>query len=50
MPIDLIHNAIEEAKEKLAREKVNPADMKSKARVLKSVIKDLSVEGNIDFN
>jgi len=37
-------------KKKKIREKVNPADMKTKARVYKSVIKNLSVGGNIDLN
>jgi hypothetical protein len=50
MPIDLIRKAMEETREILASEKVNPFDMKSKARVLKSEIKDLSVEGNIDLS
>ncbi len=50
MPIDLINKAIEEAREKLADEKVDKSDMKSKARVFKTVIKDLVIEGNIDLN
>lgn len=50
VPIDLINKAIEEAKEKLAGEKVARSDMKSKARVLKAVIKDLASEVNIDLN
>ena len=40
MPIDLINTAIEEAKEKLTGEKVDKSDIKSRARVLKAVIKD----------
>jgi hypothetical protein len=44
IPIDLINKAIKEAKEKLATEKVNKSDMKSKARALKSVIKDLALK------
>ena len=50
MPIDLIHNAIEEAKEKLAGEKVDESDVKLKARVLKAVIKDLALKANINLN
>ncbi|MHC4144778.1 MAG: hypothetical protein ACYSUD_08365 [Planctomycetota bacterium] len=50
VPIDLINKAIEEAKEKLAGEKVARSDMKSKARILKAVIKDFASEVNIDLN
>ena len=50
MPIDLVNTAIEEAKEKLAAEKVDRSDMKSKARVLRAVIKDFALEVNFDLN
>jgi len=50
MPIDLIDKAIEEAKEKLASEKVDKSDMKSTARVLKAVIKDLAFKVNIKLD
>jgi hypothetical protein len=50
MSIDLINKAIKEAEEKLAREKVDKSDMKSKARVLKAVIKDLALNTNINLN
>jgi len=48
--IDLINKAIKEAKEKLAGEKVDRSDMKSKARVLKAVIKDLALKVNINLD
>jgi len=50
MPIDLINKAIEEAKEKLAGEKVKKSDMKSKARVLKAAIKDIALKVNINLD
>ena len=50
MPIDMINKAIKEAKEKLAGEKVDRSDMKSKARVLKAVIKDFALEFSINLN
>ena len=50
MSIDLINKAIEEAKEKLAGEKADKSDVKSKARALKAVIKDLALEININLN
>ena len=50
MPIELINKAIEEAKEKLAAEEVDKSDMKSKARILKAVIKDIALKVNIDLD
>jgi len=50
MSIDLINKAIKEAKEKLVSEKVDKADMKSKARVLKAVFKDLALKVNINLD
>ena len=50
MPIELIDKAIEEAKDKLAVEKVGKSDVKARARVLKVVIKDLTSKANIDLN
>jgi hypothetical protein len=50
MPIDLINKAIEKAKEKLAGEKVDELDMKSKAKILKAVVKDLALNANVNLN
>ncbi len=50
MPIDLINEAIKEAKEKLAGEKVDNSDMKSKARILRAVIKDIALKVNINLD
>ena len=50
MSMDLINKAIEETKEKLAGDKVVESDVKSKARVLKAVIKDLASKANINLN
>jgi hypothetical protein len=49
MSIDLINQAINEANEKLASENVDKSDMKSRARILKAVIKDLASKENIDL-
>ncbi len=49
MPIDLICDATKEAKERLAGEDIDPADMKSKARIFKSVFKDFASEIDIDL-
>jgi hypothetical protein len=49
MPIDMINTAIKEATEKLASEKEDESDVKSKARVLKEVIKELAFKVNIDL-
>ena len=50
MPIDLINQAIEEAKQKLVNEKVDESDVKSRARVLKAVIQNVASEVNIDLS
>jgi uncharacterized metal-binding protein len=42
MPVALIRKAMEEAREILAREKADPSDIKSRARVFRSVIQDFS--------
>ena len=49
MPIDLIHKAIAEAKTRLAGEGVGKSDMKSKARTLKTVVKELASEANVNL-
>jgi hypothetical protein len=41
MPTDSIRAAIKEAKEKMAREKIDKSDLKSKARIFKEILKDL---------
>jgi hypothetical protein len=50
MPIDLINKSIEKAKEKLAGEKVDKSDVKSKAKVLKAIIKDSAIKANVNLN
>ena len=50
MPIDVISKAIKEAKEKLAIEKVDRTNVKSKAKILKAIINDLALRLNINLN
>ena len=50
MTIQSINKAIEEAKKKLVSEKVAQFDMKSKAKILKAIIKDLALERNVNLN
>lgn len=50
MPIDMINKAIKEAEEKLAVGKVAKSDVKSRAKILKAVIKDLALKLNINLN
>jgi len=50
MSIKLINKAIKEAKEKLASEKVDNSDMKSKTRILRAVIKDIALKVNINLD
>ncbi|MBN1559037.1 DUF3795 domain-containing protein [candidate division KSB1 bacterium] len=49
MPIDLINRAREETAAALAREK-DKSDLKAKARLFKTVIKDIAAAANIDLN
>ena len=41
MSVELINKAVQEANIKLISEKVDKSDMKSRAKILKAVIKDL---------
>lgn len=50
MSIELINRAIKESKEKLASEKVDKSDVKSKAMILKAIIADLALKTNIDLD
>ena len=50
MPVKLINKAIEKAKEKLPGEKVDKSDMKSKAKILKTVIRDFALKANLNLN
>jgi hypothetical protein len=50
MTIDSINEAIEETREKLRIEKVDESDMKSKAKILKTVIKDIALKANVSLN
>ncbi len=49
MPIDLINKAMKEAKEKLENENRDTSDMKIKAAVLKTIIKDLTLKSTINL-
>ena len=50
MPIGLIKGAIQGAKEKLELGKADANDMKSKAKILKAMIKDLALEAHVDLD
>lgn len=50
MPPDAVNEAIGEAKERLASEKINRSDLKSKARILKTVVKDLVLKAHIKLD
>ena len=49
MPVDLIRATMKEAEDRIAGEKVTPSDVKSKARILKTVVEALASEDNIDL-
>ncbi len=48
IPINLINQAMKEAKKKIVSEKIDNSDMKLKAKVLKLTIKDIIVKSNIN--
>ena len=50
MPIESINKAIKETKKKLLSEKADESDMKSKAKILKAVIKDSALKANVNLN
>ena len=50
MPINLINQAMKEAKKKIVSEKIDKSDMKVKAKILKSTIKDIAVRYNINMD
>ena len=50
MPVDLIHRAINEAKESISSEKADQSDVKSKAKVFKATLKDLALKAGIDLS
>ena len=50
MPIGLIKRAIKEAKGKLKLGKADTNDMKSRAKILKAMIKDLALEAHVNLD
>ena len=48
MPVDLVKKAENEAKRKIADRKIQ-ADIKAKAKVMRSVIEDFASEASIDL-
>jgi hypothetical protein len=49
MPVSLIEKAISEAREMMADNQIDEPDMKSKTRLLKSIIQDLASKSDIDL-
>jgi len=50
MPINLINEAMKEAKKKIVSEKIDNSDMKSKAKILKSTIRNITAKSNINMD
>ena len=50
MPINMINEAMKEAKKRIVSEKIDNSDIKSKAKILKSTIKDMAVRYNINMD
>ena len=49
MPVESINKAITEAKKVLASEKVNKSDVKSKAKIMKTAIKNSALDANVSL-
>jgi len=49
-PINLINEALKEAEKKIVNEKIDKSNIKSKAKIMKSLIKDMAVKSNINMN
>jgi len=50
MPTDLIHQAVKEVRKRIMSENIDDSDMRSKAKILKSIIKDTAVKFNINMS
>ena len=50
MPIEMIYIAVKEAKITFASEKIDKSDIKSKAKILKTVLKDFATKANIGLD
>ena len=50
MSIELINEAVKEAKKRIISEKVDKSDVKSKAKILKSIIKDIALASNVNMD
>jgi len=50
MPVELINEAVKEAKKRFVSEKIDESDIKSKAKILRVFIKDFAVKANVNFD
>jgi len=50
MSVELINKAVKEANGKFASEKIDKSDIKLKAKILKAVIKDLTLKANVNLD
>jgi len=49
IPVGLTNKAIKEANKKLISEKVDKSDIKSRAKILKEIIKDLALKADVNL-
>jgi len=47
MSVELTNTAMNEAKKRIADEKVERSDLKSKAKIMKAALKDLASKANV---
>ena len=48
MSVNLINEVLEEAKKKIMSEKIDKSNIKSRAKILKSIIKDMAIKSNMN--
>jgi len=49
MPINLIYDAVKESNKKIVSEQIDKSDIKAKAKILKSALKDKTEKYNISM-
>lgn len=50
MSVESINEVIRKAQSRIVGEKIDKADIKSKAKIVKSTIKDIALESNVNMD
>ena len=49
LPVEIINSAKKEAREKIVSDKISKSDMKSRAKILKAIIQEVSLNSGINL-